>query len=308
MITLLKKENMNATEIEKVKSVKICDLLSARGITPVSEPKNGKAWFVSPLRSKEKTPSFVVDLDQNRWKDFGENSGGSTIDLLMKMENVSFRDAVKIIAHRVSYSHSFSFHKPVTKKIPSGKIEIKHVQNLQTRPLIDYLLSRGINIDLAAKYCQEAFFELHGKRYFAICFQNDQGGFELRNGGFKGGSSPKAITTIIALDQAGFPKSNTLNVFEGFFDFLSLLTYYDQIKLKNTTIILNSLSFVDRILPEILFYKNVNLFLDNDSAGQKATKKIKAIKPNAINFAEKLYPGHKDFNDFLMKTSKTKEI
>ena len=162
LIPLLRKEKMNAEIIEKVKSVRIIDLLAAKGIFPVSEPKNGKAWYLSPLRSKEKTPSFMIDIDQNRWKDYGEGSGGSPIDLIMKIENVPFREAVKIIAHRVSYSHSFSFHKPVTEKIQAGKIEIKHVQNLQTRPLINYLLTRRINTGLAAKYCQEAFFELHG--------------------------------------------------------------------------------------------------------------------------------------------------
>ena len=299
---------MNTSEIEKVKSVRIVDLLSAKGINPVSEPKNGKAWYISPLRSKEKSASFLVDLESNRWKDFGENSGGSPIDLVMKLENISFREAVKVIAHRVVFSQSFSFHKPVSKEIRAGKIEIMHVQTLQTRPLEVYLLSRGISIGLGSKYVQEAYFTLHGKRYFAISFKNDLGGFELRNQNFKGGSSPKTITTIQAFNQAGFPKDSGCNIFEGFFDFLSFLTFYNQSKIKNTAIILNSLIFIDQVVSELRFYKKINLFLDNDEAGIKATQKIKAIRPDAINYSEKLFPAHKDFNEFLMKTSKTKEI
>jgi hypothetical protein len=155
---------------------------------------------------------------------------------------------------------------------------------------------------LAGRLCQEAFFELHEKRYFAISFKNDHGGFELRNEFFKGGSSPKGISTIQAYDQAGFPKSDTLNIFEGFFDFLSFVTYYNQVKLFKTAIVLNSLAFIDRLLPELKFYGKVNLFLDNDEAGKKATMKIKDVRPDAINFSEKLYPGFKDFNGFLMKT------
>ena len=61
---------------------------------------------------------------------------------------------------------------------------------------------------------------------------------ELSNFGFKGCLRKKAITTI--------PGSKLeINVFEGFFDYLSALTYFSKDKLTGTTIILNTLTLLD---------------------------------------------------------------
>ena len=54
-------------------------------------------------------------------------------------------------------------------------------------------------------------------RLFAVGFRNDAGGWELRSARFKGGSSPKHITTI---DN----RSDTVIAFEGFMDFLAYLS------------------------------------------------------------------------------------
>jgi hypothetical protein len=51
--------------------------------------------------------------------------------------------------------------------------------------LCRYLDDRKIPLDVAEKYCHEVEFELNGKQYFAIGFENKSGGFELRNEHFK---------------------------------------------------------------------------------------------------------------------------
>jgi hypothetical protein len=73
-------------------------------------------------------------------------------------------------------------------------------------------------------------------------FANDWGGYELRNGYFQDGLSPKTITTL----QNG---SDACCIFEGFMDYLSCLTLQHRRNPEVTTnkrdyIILNSVANV----------------------------------------------------------------
>ena len=54
----------------------------------------------------------------------------------------------------------------------------------------------GIAQRIAAGYCREVRYEVNGRAFFAVGFRNDAGGWELRSERFKGGSSPKYITTL----------------------------------------------------------------------------------------------------------------
>ena len=83
--------------------------------------------------------------------------------------------------------------------------------------LVSYLTGRGIDPAIARTYCREVRYTIGGKEYFAVGFRNDAGGWELRSARFKGGSSPKHITT---LDNG----SDMAMAFEGFIDFLSYLS------------------------------------------------------------------------------------
>ena len=83
--------------------------------------------------------------------------------------------------------------------------------------MVSYLTGRGIDPAIARTYCREVRYTICGKEYFAVGFRNDAGGWELRSARFKGGSSPKHITT---LDNG----SDMAMAFEGFIDFLSYLS------------------------------------------------------------------------------------
>ena len=48
-------------------------------LLPVKE-KQGEAWYVSPFRPDERTPSFKIDLARNVWYDHGRGEGGTIID------------------------------------------------------------------------------------------------------------------------------------------------------------------------------------------------------------------------------------
>ncbi|MGN6213659.1 toprim domain-containing protein, partial [Parafilimonas sp.] len=68
-----------------------------------------------------------------------------------------------------------------------------------THPLLcRYLKERGINKNVADRYCHEVSFKLNNKEreHISIGFKNNAGGYELRNGFFKLSSAPKYVTYI----------------------------------------------------------------------------------------------------------------
>ena len=261
--------------------------------------KGSFVWYNSPFRN-ERTASFSVNQSTNRWNDFGTGQAGDLVDLVKLIYNTDASGAIDILSGcKADEYFSFSKAKTEPKEKDSGII-IKLIQPLTNKSLIQYLSERKIPLPIARRFTEEAYYMVKDKRYFSIAFRNDKGGYELRNPYYKNCSSPKHYTTF---QVAG---SQQLNLFEGFFDFLSALAYYKVLTPSHNTIILNSLSNLQAVLPLLINYEKINLFLDNDLAsesGQKATKSIGNIHRNTINQAALIYPESKDFNDFL--TGKT---
>jgi DNA primase len=277
--------------LSRIKQIPITSYLLNIGIQPQKISGQQFVYF-SPFR-EEKTPSFYVNPQKNVFNDFSSSERGDIIRLARLIHKCSFSEAITIL-EKVTLAEnrpSFSFSGNHSKK---ANIEVTSVKHLENKTLQQYVLSRKIDLTLAAIYLQEANFTIHDKSYFALCFRNSKGGYELRNKGFKGSSSPKYYTLI------AIPGSKNINVFEGFMDFLSALMYFKVEKPTHTTLILNSLTLLDQALPEIIRYKKVNAFLDNDAAGGKALKKLNNAHLNIIDNSF-IYVGYKDFNEFLVE-------
>ena len=58
--------------------------------------------------------------------------------------------------------------------------------------LCRYAATRKIPEDVLNRYCKEVFFSLNEKRFTAIGFQNNEGGWELRNEYFQGVILPQS--------------------------------------------------------------------------------------------------------------------
>ena len=61
--------------------------------------KGSSYWGCCPFHS-EKTPSFHVVPDRQIYKCFGCGKGGGAINFVMELENLSFREAVEVLAKR----------------------------------------------------------------------------------------------------------------------------------------------------------------------------------------------------------------
>lgn len=190
-----------------LKNISIRQFLSQRGIQPKYE-RNGYGMYLSPLR-EERTPSFKVDYVRNLWYDFGLGEGGTLRTLVMRLERCDSREAVRRLQNgekRDAGSASLSSGiyerpvgdgpSPVVRPATVPALRILSDAPLRHPALVGYLTSRGIVPSVAAAFCREVRYEVQGRAFFAVGFRNDAGGWELRSARFKGGSSPKYITTL----------------------------------------------------------------------------------------------------------------
>lgn len=297
---------MNCSAANKID---IVGFLSSIGINHKKETNKAFA-YCAPYRNDQDASLFVFKAD-NKWHDYGTGLNGGLLDLVCKIYNADIPGALSILSGTNLPPQYLSFAKQEKSTNLNSSIEIKHIQPLQNRALIQYLESRGISFNLAAIYAKEVYYNTYEgqlKPFFAIGFENDKSGYELRNGfitknfpkGFKGCIGKKTITTI-----PGNPEK--LNVFEGFINFLSALVEFDRTEFKNTTIVLNSTSNTHHIYNILSNFSNVNLFLDNDPPGKEAVTNIQKMFPNAIDQAQKIYPAYNDFNDFICNINRSHE-
>ena len=276
---------------KKANNLDLVGVMSKFGCAP-KYYKGTDAWCASPLRN-ERVPSLKICTVKNVWFDHGEGKGGTVIDLVKAIKNCSTKEALTYLS-----DSPFSFHQPKVfkdelskEKKPSG-FEIIKKQNLQNIALINYLKSRSIPLHVARLFCFELYYKCKAKNYFAIAFENDSGGMELRNKYFKGCVGRKDIRTI----NNG---SNRLNLLEGFTDFQSYLTLMPN-KTNEDFIITNSTSLTEKSIKYLSNYDVVKTFFDNDNAGRNATELIREnCKKKFINESEK-FKKFKDFNDYLM--------
>lgn len=277
---------------EKARSICIVETLAKLGHFP-SRTTEKEAWFLSPLRS-ETQASFKVSFRLNRWYDFGIGKGGNVIDLVCELSNCSVADALQFLSDELHI-----FRAPVNHQL---KLEsdtsntILKVNTITKSNLKKYVWSRCISLKIAQTYCKEVWYECHGKTYYAIGLQNTEGGWELRNLYHKTSSSPKTYTYLNR-------NNATLMICEGMFDLLSLVELYpDEIE-HSDIIVLNSLSFVERITSKFKNYKKVYLYLDNDQAGRRTRKALLRCYNNLSDQSFR-YENYKDLNEKMVSESK----
>ena len=167
------------------------------------------------------------------------------------------------------------------------------VSKLESPALLKYLADRGIPRNIAQRWCVQVDYRLHGKAYYAIGFENNAHGFELRSSFFKGSYSPKHITHIAEGNAR-------CNVFEGFIDFLSA----ERLGLNDgfDAVVLNSVANVGKALTILSDYSVIACYLDNDEAGRAALARLRRELGDKIMDKSALYPDHKDLNEFLVAT------
>ena len=275
--------------------IDIREYLLRRGLRPHRETAT-HGMFLSPLR-EERTPSFSVHYDKGLWYDFGLGEGGTLLQLVMRLEGCGMAEAIRRLRKGAADEVPFL---PLPTALPreDSPLRILGVGEIRHPALIGYLRERGIDPAVAGALCREVHYAVGERRFFAIGFRNDAGGWELRSPQFKGSSTPKSITTF---DRHG----DTALLFEGFFDLLSYLTLQHEPEPIADTAVLNSVVNLPRALPFLTRHATIHAFLDNDAAGRFTLERLRNALPGAtvIDRAES-YRAHKDLNESLRSSAK----
>ncbi|MDR3267143.1 MAG: toprim domain-containing protein [Tannerella sp.] len=283
--------------LQDIKKVSIREYLGQMNIHPIKD-YGYYGLYHCPYR-EDRNASFKVDYNKNVWHDFGTNEGGSIIDLVMKLNNYSLKEAIAEINQYVStivrQINPFSLYGSIVSDKTNNETPITIIQNItpiKHQKLIAWVQERKIDLDLANKYCREIHYHNRDKDYFSIGFRNNYGGYELSSPpNFKSCIAPKEITTIQN-------NKDTCLVFEGFWDFLSYLTIQKIGKSKHDIAVLNSVANVQKAMNFLKTHRAIYTYLDNDDAGQKATQLIKSVC-HSVNDRSAQYAGYKDLNDYL---------
>ena len=286
-------------QLHDIKQIPIVDYLAQTGYKP-KLTKGVNYWYCSPLRS-ELTPSFKVNVERNQWYDFGTGDHGDIIDLVCALQQCSTAEAMRRLSAlkgvRLAPSFSFGGITPLRSQAPS--MELISVQAVKHPKLLLYLTERGLQPSDASPFLSEIYYKVSEKCFFALGFPNDAGGWELRNPYFKGCFAPKAITTIKGTD------SHKLQLFEGFMDFLSWRKLHPEV--QDDSIILNSLTLLPKLIPTLHAYPIIESLLDNDEAGDRATKQLfDAGLP--VKDMRACYAPYKDINEYLILAEQRKKI
>lgn len=186
-------------DIDAIKGISLVDFLHRVGYDPTGRDSKG-LWFYAPYRNERK-PSFHVNPRKNVWFDFGTGEGGDIFTLAGIMSGkTDFVEQARYIAEKMNMPVAEPYKPvPFVEEPTFGNVVISR---LESPALLRYLSERGIPKEIAQRYCVQVDYKLHGKRYYAIGFENNAHGYELRNPFFKGELSAEEHYTHIRWQSA----------------------------------------------------------------------------------------------------------
>ena len=289
----------NSMQLHDIKQVSIVDYLAQAGYKP-KLIKGVNYWYYSPLRS-ELTPSFKVNAERNQWYDFGTGGHGDIIDLACTLQHCSTAEAMRSLSRlkETLSAESFPFGGTTPVSLQRSSMELISVQAVKHPKLLLYLAERGLQPSDVSPFLSEVYYKDSGKCFFALGFPNDAGGWELRNLYFKGCFAPKAVSTIKGTD------SHKLQLFEGFLDFLSWRKLHPEV--QDDSIMLNSLTLLSKLISSLHPYAIIESLLDNDEAGDRATKQLIDVGLSIKDMGA-CYAPYKDINEYLILAEQRKKI
>ena len=277
-------------------SVKLEEILVSLGHHPTKQNEK-EAWFLNPFYT-ETQASFKINKNLNYWYLHSEGIGGNNVDFMKKYLNASVKEVLEW-TEKQNFS-SFQPQNVIQKQNSLNQnYQITEIKELQNENLKKYLHQRGLS-QIIYPLIKEVHFTIGEKNLYTIGFENRSGGWELRNSFYKGSLLKKDISLINLNNQT---ENKNVAVFEGFTDALSFVEMKPFF--NGNLLVMNSVSLLNRTKEYLKNYPEINLFLDNDKAGETCKNSILKSFPEAKDHSE-IYALHKDLNDYLLSKNKTK--
>ena len=306
---------MNINEFRKIPIQDIVEKLGGKFI----KDKGGRLQYTSPFR-EETAGSFYVYTNNNKWFDFGHTGSiqkGDGIDLVREFLGVkgasnSVSDALGYFEGYRPEPTKYRAPQPSQRKESENRLIIDQVRDSLSPSSVRYMSDvRGIsNIGVLRANLKQVHFHFEKtpeKPLYAVGFKNNEGGFELRakaNVDMKYAAGTKAVTHL-----KGTAKNGMVDIFEGFTNYLTHLQRSGISQNTNDTIVLNAATLVNDGIEIIKRegYKEVNVFKDNDSTGEKVLKAIKTGLEDTkavLHDKSDLYKGFDDYNEMHVDSLK----
>ncbi|MBQ8594061.1 MAG: hypothetical protein IJ467_07225 [Bacteroidaceae bacterium] len=176
------------------------------------------------------------------------------------------------------------------------------IGKLNDAMLLSYIMSRGIDCDIAKQECVELQYELYGKPCNSIGFLNNSGGYII-NGTMSKGCFGEQDMTIVEHRNEHEPANCYL--FEDYLMYLSFLTLCKmgvlniEVEQSFDYIILNSATNIPKLLSILDRYSSVHSFLGNGKVGQVLNEVITGAFSTAVQDEMLRYLPHNNLNVYL---------
>ncbi|SMO85137.1 Toprim-like [Chryseobacterium rhizoplanae] len=281
-------------------SISLEEVLLSLGHIPTKQNEK-EAWYLNPFAA-ESQASLKLDKRINAWYLHSEGVGGNNTDFMKRYLKTSVNE-VLYWAQKQNFS---SFHKQEHIKKSKPNYRIDEIMDIQNPNLKNYLQERGLSPKIY-DYIKEVRFTVGEKKLYAIGFENLSGGFELRNSFYKGSLLKKDISIINLncglqdISSVEVKNIKSVAVFEGFMDSLSFVEM--QRSFAGDILVMNSIALLNKSIEHLKNYSDINLFLDNDTAGIKCKSQIIKSFPEAKDHSG-IYSNHKDLNEYLIHRMK----
>lgn len=267
--------------------------------------------YYSPFRD-EAEPSLSISRELNVWKDFGEDTGGNVLTMASRLLGIPMADAwdyvagldpnIVVIPDSPAPAHRARVQDPM---IVIDRVE----DSFRLRKLVSYAAARGIPLPILSRYCRQVTYHVTGHectRFTAIGFPTAEG-WVLRRP-FEGRGAKRCTGSCCSLlgpsgEPATDPASQRVELFEGFFDFLSWLVLKDTPVPCCDVCVLNSTSNLSRAMDFLAGHERISCWLDNDPAGKKALAAVRDAFPRAEDHLREL-GSLDDVNELLVHRQK----
>lgn len=303
---------------EELRIAKSVDLVDLAAHIHVPLKKKGRYYYVDGM------DSFLI-FNRATWYRYSRGIGGSTIDFLMYLENMTFKEAVSCLldfaGHIRKEDRTSEFPDGIRAErnvpensrvpfiLPEKAPDCRHLygylmkQRGLSKEVIRYWLEKGMMYE-SLPYHNIVFLgrDASGK----VRFASQRGTRDAYGKTFKGdvpGNDKQYGVNIINL------QSEEINVYEAAIDAMS-----DMDLRKDYTTSILALGMVSdgplkKTLEEYTHIRKINFCLDNDLPGREAARKL------AEKYAQAGYetgirspPYGKDFNEFLQGERKEQEL
>ncbi|MCM1508857.1 MAG: DUF3991 and toprim domain-containing protein [Ruminococcus flavefaciens] len=256
-----------------------------------------------------------LKISNGLWMWWSRGIGGrSALDYLIKVQNLSVYEAVDRILGRSLSAPNISKSSPKTEP----KVFQLPEKADNNDKIIAYLSRRGIS-KTVIDYCIENGMIYQSTERNNVVFVGYDKDKKAKYAAVRGTSKIRFIGDVSGSDKAfsfrfDNSDSDTLHVFEGAIDLLSYATFLQQQGFDFKSQSLVSLSGVSNgdlqkipvaiksFLDTHIGIQNINLHLDNDKAGRRASEALIKLLSPKYEVKSSFVPVGKDINDYLCYT------